>query len=215
MSSNPKFSNENYYHLYNRGVAKQPIFSNKSDYQHLLTTFRFYLEKEPSGKLSQADAEMLKAIFDQDPNNPQVVVLAYCLMPNHFHLLVKQLTEGGITSFMRHSLDSYTRYFNVKYDRVGTLFQGSFRAQLVENDNQLIHLSRYIHLNPFMSGLINKVQDYEWSSYKTYIVGKVGLVGDTKMILDFFNSPNKYKEFVEDYADYAKTYHQLQNLTLE
>ena len=136
-------------------------------------------------------------------------------MPNHFHLLVKQLSDGGITEFMRKAMHSYTKYRNIKYKRQGPVFQGIFKAVRVETDEQLVHLSRYIHLNPLVASLVSNLEHYLWSSYKDYIISD----GDPRIakeeVLNFFNSPAQYQRFVLDHADYAAILEQLKHVVIE
>ena len=209
------FENQKYYHIYNRGVAKQKIFSNQRDYKHLLTTFSFYLEQSPKTKLSIADEKEIKTINITAPKKPLAEIIAYCLMPNHFHLLVKQLKNEGISIFMRRSLDSYTKYYNIKYNRVGPLFQGRFKTVAIENDEQLLHLSRYIHLNPFSSKLTDNASNYEWSSYQYYLENDTVRLCHPKFILDLINSSKDYAEFVNDYAEYIQSLEELNNLLID
>lgn len=125
-------------------------------------------------------------------------------MPNHFHLLVKQLKDDGVKEFMQKVINSYTKYYNTKHNRVGHLFQGVFKAVLVDNDEQLLHVSRYIHLNPYVSDLIAKLEDYRYSSYPYFINLATDTLASKEVILDFFQQDKeKYKEFVDAHADYA------------
>ncbi len=104
--------------------------------------------------MTEIREQMLTTVAKND--NKSVEVVAYCLMPNHFHLLVKQVSEGGISKYLRQAINSYAKYFNTKYKRVGSLFQDMFRAVHIETDEQFIHVSRYIHLNPLVSYLVGK-----------------------------------------------------------
>jgi len=205
MYIKPTFINQSIYHLYNRGVAKQPIFADERDYQRLLTTFSFYLEGQPPSKLSTVVLQDLKKILGSAASHPIIEILGYCLMPNHFHLLVRQVEEGGISTFMRRALDSYTRYYNTRHNRVGSIFQGKFKAVLVENDEQLIHLSRYIHLNPFVENLIDAPESYRWSSYQCYLSGRSSRICSPDFIVELVGSAAEYREFVTDYAGYAQS----------
>ncbi len=209
------FENQGYYHIYNRGVAKQKIFSSPKDYERLFTTFAFYQERSPKTKLSLADKTELKIINLTAPKNPLVEILAYCFMPNHFHLLIKQLMDDGIFTFMRRTLDSYTKYYNTKHNRVGPLFQGRFQAVPVETDEQMLHLSRYIHLNPFTSKLTRDAAKYEWSSCQYYLNGDTVRLCHPKFILNLAGSKKEYGEFVNDYAEYIQSLEEINNLLLE
>ncbi len=136
-------------------------------------------------------------------------------MPNHFHLLVKQLEESGISNLIRKTIDSYTRYFNTKYERVGPLFQGPFKAVWVESTDQLVHLSRYIHLNPIVGDLVDDLKEYKWSSYLNYIHLTKNELCNTEEILQLFPQTNSYKQFVLDRIDYAKKLEEIKHLTIE
>lgn len=129
-----------------------------------------------------------------------IQIFCYCLMPNHFHLLLKQLEEKGVSDFLRKVTNSYTRYFNTKYDRIGPLFQGAFKAKLVETDEYLLQLSKYIHRNPFpLSMWEGKV--YPYSSYSYYLSGEKHSFCDTEFITSNFSKQNKnltYRSFVEE-----------------
>jgi len=185
MATPPRyFQKGSYYHVYNRGNRKQNIFLARRDYKR-------FLEK----------ALKYKSKFG-------VTIICYCLMSNHFHFLLKQNTDIPITSFMLRLGTSYAKYFNIKYEEVGSLFQGRFRAKLIETDEYLLHLSRYIHRNPkeillstpVLSTPGVELEDYEWSSYSQYIIGAKDKLVDPTFILDYFakNNPSKdYKSFVE------------------
>ena len=130
---------ESYYHVYARGANKHRIFQDESDYLFFLSLFERYLAKEKSNKQT---IEHYQKLFDS------VEVLAYCLMPNHFHLLLYQIEEGGMLKLMHGIMTSYSRYFNSKYGRSGPLFESCYKASRISSDEYLLHISRYIHLNP-------------------------------------------------------------------
>ncbi|MBI4185710.1 transposase [Candidatus Berkelbacteria bacterium] len=211
----PTFVTDGFYHVYNRGVAKQPLFVNDSDRDHLLKTLSFYLESEPPKRLSIVSDELLLETLSQLVTSPLVEILAYCLMPNHFHLLVKQRSDGGVSTFLRRAQNSYTRYYNTKYYRVGTMFQGRFHAVEVTTDAQLLHVSRYIHLNPVVARLSKKASDYNWSSYPQYVQGQGNRLCNPSMILAMAHSPENYDQFVTDYMDYAISLHDYKDLLLD
>lgn len=215
MYVKPVYANNYFYHVYNRGVAKRNLFDSDFDYLRLLKTFSFYLENENKPKFSRIDEKELHKILKIEPQKPLVEIYAYCLMPNHFHLLLRQIIDNGISIFMRRSLDSYTRYYNVKNDRVGTLSQGRFRAVLVESDEQLIHLSRYLHLNPYISGICKDNSLYSWSSYHYYLKDKKDRLCHSDFILKMMGSSQNYREFVEDYASYAQDLARIKDLLHE
>lgn len=206
------FTNGEIYHLYNRGLEKQTIFHQGRDYSRFIQTIFYYQIQNPKPKFS---LYRRSKIFPINHQKKIIDILCYCLMPNHFHLVIKQLLDGGISEFMRRFIHSYTKYRNVKYKRQGPVFQGVFKAVRVETDEQLLHLSRYVHLNPLVSFLVKDLGAYPWSSYPVYI----NLANDPKIakeeILNFFNSPKEYQKFVLDQADYGKTLELLKNIALE
>lgn len=136
-------------------------------------------------------------------------------MPNHFHLLLRQLEEGGIQEFANKISNSYTKYFNTKYKRVGPLFQGAFKAVSVETDEQLTHLSRYIHLNPYVSNLTDQLTTFTHSSYPEFIGLSNKQLCTTEPILSFFKDKNSYKKFVTDHQDYALRLAEIKHLLLD
>jgi len=196
---NPPFASGEFYHIYNRGVEKRIIFLDKWDFLRFLETLDFYRKFPTPMKLSDFRRG---AIQWKKIENPKELVKIFCysLMPNHFHLLIQQLEDGGITEFMRRLSDSYTRFFNTKYKRVGSLFQGSFKAKLIETDEYLLQLSKYIHRNAF---LLPKWEHrvYPYSSYGYYLNSEKHPFCDTEFIGGFFSKTNpklSYKSFVEE-----------------
>lgn len=200
-----QFIENGYYHIYNRGVEKRVIFLDEQDYAVFLSYLKRYLEP-PQGSDPKSLAE-------------EVNLLAFCLMPNHFHLLAKQITKNGITKLIRAVCTKYVMYFNKKYERVGTLFQGKYKAVMIDTDAYLLHLSRYIHLNPAYPG--SDPKSYEYSSFSYYLGKRNATWIKPNEILDFFKSAKRigkkdylsYQSFVEDYPeDSAES---LEELTLE
>ena len=200
-----QFIENGYYHVYNRGVEKRVIFLDEQDFAVFLSYLKQYLD--PS---QRSDPKSLAKEVD---------LLAFCLMPNHFHFLAKQNTINGITKLIRVICTKYVMYFNKKYERVGTLFQGKYKAIMIENDNYFLHLSRYIHLNPAHIGSDPKT--YRWSSYSYYLGQSSAQWVKPQEILTFFRSAQKlslkdyfsYESFVEDYKEDSEEI--LGELTLE
>ncbi len=159
------FVNGCYYHIYNRSVAKGQIYSTANHYKRFLNTLLYYQLASIPIRFSLSNPKIHLLNY----KNKLVDLICFCLMPNHFHLLFKQNQDGGITNFMANLSNSYTRYFNTKDQRVGPLFQGEFKAVLIDDDEYLIHLSRYIHLNPLVGHLVKNLTAYKWSSYPEYI----------------------------------------------
>lgn len=204
--------NNEVYHILNRGVEKRIIFTRGRDYQRFLRTLYYYQFQGPKPSFSKYSKDSINP-FKPLYENKIVEIWAYCLMPNHFHLLVRQFKENGISKFLSQLTNSYTKYFNTKYTRVGPLLQGSFKAVLVENDEQLLHLSRYIHINPLVSGLEKSLFGYPYSSLSEYQTRPELCV--TQKILEQFKSPRDYLKFLSDHVDYASTLEILKHQTLE
>ena len=198
---------DQYYHVFNRGVEKRSLFLDRRGYKRLLETLIYYQQINPPSKFSLSHKRTTNV-------SKMVEVVSYCLMPNHFHLLLKQVTENGISTFLRKSLNSYTKYFNIKYERVGPLFQGQFKAVRIETDEQLIHVSRYIHLNPVVGHLVKNLRSYEWSSYAEYLGEKNGIC-DKREVLNFFKRGKDYEQFVLDQVDYANKLEESKHLLLD
>ena len=189
------------YHIYNRGINKQDIFLDKKDYAMFLFYLKLYLEKPENVK----DIDFQKRNYLERKNfYKNVDLLLYCLMPNHLHLSIKQEGEKDITSLMRCLMLNYSMYFNKRHNRVGPLFQGRYKAVLVQNDEYLVHLSRYIHLNP--SAKVPNLGEYDYSSYNAYLGNQNVDWLNTDLILDYFANQGEdrsgaiksYKDFVEN-----------------
>ena len=216
------FDNDQVYHVFNRGVEKRPPFTDKREYQRGILTADYYRNTKPSLRLSkvlQLNAELETQFFNtlEKENRLIVDILCYCLMPNHFHFLLKQKEERGVPKFMSMFTNSYTKYFNTKQKRNGPLFQGNFKAVWIEDDDQLMHVSRYIHLNPVVSYIIKEqeLDSFPWSSFREYLGQSVRSLCNTDMILSQFKSAKEYRSFVHNQIDYAKTLYSIEHLTME
>lgn len=204
-----QFVENGYYHVYNRGVEKRNIFQDPQDYAVFLKYLKKYLDPDLGSD----------PLWKRKSLAQEIDLLAFCLMPNHFHLLLKQSTINGITKLMRAVCTNYVMYFNVKYQRVGGLFQGKYKAALVLDDAYLLHVSRYIHLNPYIGS--DPLVDYPYSSYKNYLGQRHSSWVKSEEMLAFFKSAQKtsfrdylsYQSFVEDYKEDASEI--LGELTLE
>lgn len=152
---------------------------------------------------SQRDREKFLEYLGSATERYGAVVHAYCLMSNHYHLLL-ETPVGNLSQIMRHINGAYTTYFNIKRKRAGHLFQGRYKAILVEFDEYALELSRYIHLNPVRAGIVTRPEEYRWSSYKSYIGREMApLWLKSKTLLDYFGKKpketmKKYRSFVED-----------------
>jgi putative transposase len=159
----------NIYHVFNKSIAKFKIFPNHSFYVRFLELITYY-KNNPFIKFSEYKKLKNKLKSANCKNNdPIVQIIAYCIMPTHFHLVIYEKENKALSHYMRRILDSYTRYFNKKTKRQGPLWVGKFKKVLVTSDEQLLHLTRYVHLNPVSAGLVEKPEDWPYSSYREYI----------------------------------------------
>lgn len=204
--------NDQIYHVFNRGVAKLPIFTDKRDHNRFLETIYYYQFQGPKPQFSQLNRFK---DFKFDKNKKIVEVFCYCLMPNHYHFLIKQIEDNGVSEFISKLSNSYTKYFNTKYDRVGPLLQGQFKAVRIEYDEQLIHVSRYIHLNPIASFLVKDLKEYLWSSYPTYIGLQVDKICTSEFILSMFKTKQKYEQFILDHVNYSQSLEIIKHLLID
>ncbi len=200
------------YHVFNRGVAKLPIFEDRRDYSRLLETLYYYQFQGPKPQFSQ-----LKRFKDInfEKNKKIVEIICYCLMPNHYHLMIKQLQDRGISEFINKISNSYTKYFNTRHNRVGPLLQGQFKAVRIEYDEQLIHVSRYIHLNPIVSFLVKDLKEYPFSSYLSYIGLEKDKISNGELVLSMFKTKQKYEQFVLDQVEYGKSLESIKHMTID
>ena len=211
------------YHVFNRGTGSIPIFKIKKDYLNFINAFSYYQYYPAPIKYSR-----FKVINSIEKNkilnnlakekNLLIDIIAYCLMPNHFHLLLKQNKNKGIENFLRLISNSHSNYFNTKYKRKGGLFEGTFKTVLVENDEQLLHLSRYIHLNPYSSFVVKTIKntfEYPYSSLKEYLNSKNNKICRNNIVIDQFKNPLEYKKFVIDQANYQRSLDMIKHQLLE
>ncbi|MBL7078051.1 transposase [Candidatus Shapirobacteria bacterium] len=216
---------DHYYHIYNRGIDFRPIFSDKRGYQRFIKLLEYYrfanfpFSFSKLKRLSQEDRGKLLQSLDKK-NHTLIGIVCFCLMPNHFHLLVKQTQDDGVSWFVSQLQNSYTKYFNKKHERVGPIFQSTFKSVLVENEQQLLHLSRYIHLNPYSAAMVkgfDQLISYPWSSLAVYLEKEKSQYQfcQTKTITSYFQGLKNYKKFLLDRADYQKELEQIKHLTLE
>jgi len=202
------------YHVLNRSVQKVPIFQGKRECNFFLEAMEYYLQVEPPVKFSLYKTNKDRFNFKMDENF-LVKVIAYCLMPNHFHLILKQLVEEGIKKYIQRLTNSFAHYYSKKYESSGHLFEGNFKAVRVGSDEQMWHLSRYIHLNPVSSYLVEEPEDYLFSSYKIYLAKEKSDFIDPSLIMGNFSSPAKYEAFVKNRKDYQRTLEEIKHFTLE
>lgn len=207
---------DEFYHLYNRGVLKREIFHDQYDWARFLFSLLFF----QSSKVAFDDpSRHVRSFFHQgefavDPDKinqllsqRDVELIAFCLRPNHFHLLVTEIQEGGIAKYLQRLGNSYTKYHNIKYASSGHLFQGSYQSVLMTDNEQLLYTSAYIHNH-------KPRLDFPWSSYQDYIKeNRWPRLLASSIVLDQFANTQEYQEWLRDSG--AKEDRQHRMLTVE
>jgi putative transposase len=185
-----------YYHVYARGASKQPIFLEPADYYYFINLFNRYLSRKQ---------QVNKAGVVYPNYREKVELLCYCLMNNHFHILLYQKEQGGMSQFMKSVMISYGRYFNLKYKRSGSLYESTYKASMINADNYLVHISRYIHLNP------RYWQRYKYSSIRYYLEDITEEWLEKKRVMELFTHSSVYKLFLQDYEEHKTMLDELKD----
>lgn len=210
MSKIRNHAPEEYYHIYNRGMQKQPIFKTDKDRLRFLFLLLVFQGKNSIKNISrelkqnvQSQALHIRGDLEKEIlENRMVELVSFCLMPNHFHLQVLEKTEGGIAKYIQRVLTAYAKYFNVRHQKSGHLLQGPYQSVLMEDDRQLMHTSAYIHKNPCeLRGWKRKEDKYPWSSLQDYVSqNRFGRLLSTGIILGRYDNEEKglgYRNFFE------------------
>ncbi|MEA2020592.1 MAG: transposase [Patescibacteria group bacterium] len=215
MATKPRaFDTNQYFHIYNCGVEKRNIFEEESDFQRFLDAINFYLYKQRTCFAQYKSLEpKAKQVYEQiNPRSIErlrVKLIAYCLMPNHYHFVLKPAKKDGITRFISDISNSHSRFFNTKYDRLGSLFQGTYKAKELPDEQSILNVTRYVHLNPSVSKKANpevylNPEDYLYSSYPVWISPTFQDTSGPDLayseIINFRNQvqgPKGYEQFVE------------------
>jgi len=179
------FTQGQYYHIYNRGTGKAKIFFNEGNYQYLLHLVKKYYQKHGA------------------------TVIAYCLMPNHYHFLLRQETEAPLSKFLQVLFNSYVQALNLQQARTGTLFEGRFKHKCVDHWEYLMILCRYIHLNPVNAKLVACPEDWAYSNYREWVGLRGSELVDKVFVQDHFPSADEYVKFVNDVEDEKGSYENI------
>jgi len=214
---------EEVYHVVNRSFSGQPIFVSVRDYGRAQELINYYRNDNLLHRYSQFlkfSKEIQTGLFKEYKNKKDylVEIIAYCLMPTHFHFLLKQVKDEGIVRFVANFSNGYAKYFNIKNGKRGPVFEGRFKTVAIRTDEQLVHVSRYIHLNPHTSSKIETLsglEDYPYSSFREYLGETKENICDKELVLGQFKSKEQYKKFVFDNADYQRELDKIKRLTLE
>lgn len=216
-----EFANEEYYHIYNRGVDKREVFCVDMDYTRFLEAIRFTNNQKTYFGLSDfkrksANRPPRSAVADLGglESLKLVDIICYCLNPNHYHFILKQKIEGGISIFMGKLGNSYTKYFNTKYSRSGSLFQGRYKSVHIDSNEYLLYLSAYVNANHFIHGY--KEKNWPYSSYLDYTGKRDGKLCQKEVILgQFDNDFSQYEKYLTDNAMYLKEKKEMEKYVLE
>ncbi len=190
-SMNEPFLKDHLYHIYNRGCNKENIFFNEENYIYLLRKIKNSYIKYGA------------------------TLIAYCLMPNHYHFLVRQVMDRPLSEWIQVLFNGYVQAVNKQQGRSGTLFQGKARHILVDDNSYLVHRARYIHFNPVEAGLVSRPEDWHFSNYAEWIGLRKGTLVDHKFLKDYFPEPLDYRKFVEDYRLEKRQAKKLQKYFLD
>lgn len=206
------FQNNDYYHIYNKTIDRRNVFATDMIAREFITTFLYY--RSIKSHLRYSKYKLLDSSL-QDNLWRQVIckkyfrvqIVAYCIMPNHYHFLIKQVRDNGIVTFMANILNSITRYFNILNKRRGPIFLTQFKSKKIYTEEQLVYVSRYIHTNPFASSLVDRIEDvftYPYSSFLSYIKRRSEQISSEVVMQYFGNKIQNYKNFVINNADEQK-----------
>jgi len=193
-----------YYHVFNRGVNSRDIFLDRQDYE----TFLYYLYIYTKPPLDiQAKYPSLPTRLKAKNLSGDINLVAYCLMHNHFHLLLKQKSATAMPKFIKQVVNGYITYFNKKHKRNGTIFHGRYRSARIESDYLLVQMIRYVHLNPSIAGLCESLRSYTWSSYANHNI--------TNGIINRFSSAEEWEKFHLDTNSYDLNIPKIKQLTID
>lgn len=189
------------YHVYNRGVEKRDVFGGDLDYFRFLKSLEEFNRVDPIGSIFEQSFRDKKESLGNEVSK-LVDIIAYCLNPNHYHLILKQLEDKGIEKFMHRVGVGYSKYYNHKYKRSGVLFQGVFKSIHIDSNEYLLYLSAYVNKNNFIHGY-NK-DNWKYSSLADYLGKRDGKLCNKDIILGQFKNVDEYMEFIEVNALHLK-----------
>ncbi|HUI29327.1 MAG TPA: transposase [Candidatus Acidoferrales bacterium] len=170
-----RYETDSYYHVYNRGAHSQPIFLEQENYRYLVS------------------------LFEKNSERYDTIVAAYCLMPNHYHLVLRQKHDGSIGSFLRTTFNTYTQAMNKRFGTSGTLFQGQAKIRQISTEAYCLRIVPYVHLNPVAAKLVSSVDRWQFSNYLEWIGKRKSILMDIELRNGYFPNPEDYEIFVGNY----------------
>jgi putative transposase len=215
MKRKDRFIEGEIYHVFNKSISNYNIFKDLNNTQRFLNAFEYYNNnpmRHSFSNFTQKNKFNYKNII-YPVENSKCKILSYCIMPDHYHFLLKIMKSNSFSKFLGDVENSFTRYFNIRFDRRGPLWQNSFKAVEIRSNEQLLHVSRYIHLNPTTSRLVDKPEDWIFSSYKDFITNK-NLLNDFMKEISI-NDITDYKKFVENNIEYQRELKNIKKLLFE
>ena len=205
-----------YYHIYNRGVDKRDIFMNKADLDRFALSVKEFNTVNPIGSIKDLMIAR-KEVSDVGRPNPLVSIVCFCFNPNHFHFIVKQEVDGGISEFFKRLLGGYTKYFNLIHNRNGALFQGRFKSNLIDDDAYFLKIRPYTHVNHLVHDIPEGKKHLVLSSEQEYNTNNFVLVSEieAKALLDFYGSNENFKKECLDVVSFIREERGLTSLLEE
>jgi len=201
------------WHVFNRSIAEYQIFNTPADYKRFITAMDFYRYNNKN-KISLSNL----LYFDKDlifnKNERFIKINSYCIMPNHYHVIVDDNDSNLLSKYISNLENSYTRYFNIKHKRKGPLWESRYKKIPVTKNEYFIHLTRYIHLNPVTAYICSKPEEYEYSSYKEFLSNQEDICDFKYLMPEDFES-KIYKDFVEDRISYQRELNKIKNLIFD
>jgi putative transposase len=199
-----KLRGNSYYHIFNRGLESRRIFLDKDDYLKFLYYFYVYTLNPQEVKSKYGDVPkriMAKSLYGE------IFLVAYSLMPDHFHLLIKQRSDNSMSKLLKQIVNAYITYFNAKYNHQGTIFQGRYKAVRIDTEVLLMQMVRFVHLNPILAGLSQELKNYPWSSFVDPIF--------SKGVMNRFQSVEEWRKFNSDIISYRANYKKIKDLAID
>jgi len=186
-----QYEKGHYYHIYNRGNNRQDIFFEEKNYDYLVK------------------------LLEKNKEKYNLTIVAYCLMPNHYHLLIRQDGDSQISQFIRSTFQSYVQAINRAYDRSGRLFEKQGDGKEVDDEGYLMHVCRYIHLNPLEAGIVKRLEDWRYSNYPEFIGVRHRHLYENSLVNKWFESGKEYRQFVMEYFEEKNRYKEIEKYLFE
>jgi len=216
----PILSTNEFYHVFNKSIAHQPIFDNTDNLKKIIIIINYYRYKQKI-KLSKfyllPNRIQNEYIEEAHKGLPLVEIYSFTFMPNHYHFLLKQLQDKGISKFISDVQNSFAKNFNLINDRNGSLFQTGFKSRRIAYEEDFFHISRYIHLNPVTSNIIkfNELIDYPYTSLNWYSNNNLNKFVNTEYLLNHFQNLSNYIKFLENQVEYQQKLKRIKDLLIE